>query len=334
MNTLLVTGGAGFIGSCFAIQEIQRGNHVIVLDSQSYASNLDNLSEIADHPHFTFVKGDIADSDLVSKLCEDHNPNYIVNFAAETHVDNSINGPQIFIETNILGTYHLLQTAKEYYEKSKPSDFKFLHVSTDEVFGQLPLKGTDKFSEKTAYDPSSPYSASKASSDHLVRAWHHTYGLPIIITNCSNNYGPRQHHEKLIPHMIKCALSDKPLPVYGAGENVRDWIYVEDHTQGISLALEKGKIGSSYCFGGNCEKQNIELVRTICKVLDRVKPRPDAKSYEEQITFVTDRLGHDLRYAIDDTKARSELGYTSHIDFEQSLTQAIEWYLEHETRLS
>ena len=334
MKTFLVTGAAGFIGSAFALQEIDKGNRVVVLDIESYASNLDNLSPLKGHERFHYVKGDIGDAALVLSLCEEYDPDAIVNFAAETHVDNSINGPQVFIETNVIGTYHLLQAARQFFEKTSKETFRFLHVSTDEVYGQLPLDNDDKFSESTPYDPSSPYSASKASSDHLVRAWNHTFGLPIIITNCSNNYGPRQHHEKLIPHMIKCALNNKPLPVYGTGENIRDWIYVEDHVKGIALALENGTIGDSYCFGGNCEKQNIELVRTICGTLDKLRPRKDGDSYEQQITFVEDRLGHDLRYAIDDSKARKELGYKSTTDFEHTLSETIAWYLKHDERLA
>lgn len=334
MNTLLVTGGAGFIGSCFTIQQIEAGHKVIVLDNLSYAANLNNLDEIRNHPHFTFVQGDIGDAQLVQKTIRNHNINKIVNFAAESHVDNSITGPEVFITTNVLGTYHLLWEALQYWQdNNKPDDFRFLHVSTDEVFGQLELGTNEKFSETTAYDPSSPYSASKAASDHLVRAWNHTYGLPTIITNCSNNYGPRQHHEKLIPHMIYCALNGLPLPVYGDGKNVRDWIHVEDHTKGIALALENAEPGETFCFGGDAERENITLVNTICETLDRLRPRLDKKSYKEQITFVTDRLGHDRRYAIDDSKARDILNYRTDTSFEDRFEETIQWYLAHDERL-
>lgn len=334
-KSVLVTGAAGFIGSCFAIQEINKGNKVVALDICSYASNMDNLKDIKDHPDFTFVKGDIGDEDLVSSLLKEHEVDWLVHFAAESHVDNSIKGPEIFIQTNVLGTYHLLACALKYWNDcGKPEDFRFLHVSTDEVFGELALDGDDKFHEETAYAPNSPYSASKAGSDHLARAWFHTFSLPVVITNCSNNYGPRQHHEKLIPHMIKCALAGKDLPIYGKGENIRDWIYVEDHTNGIHLALEKAELGSSYCFGGNSERQNIEVVKTICDLLDQLKPKEDGSSYKDQMTFVEDRLGHDLRYAIDDTKAKKDLGYSNDRHFEDNLKQTIQWYLDNDSRLA
>lgn len=335
MKNLLVTGAAGFIGSCFAIQEINKGNKVIALDVGSYSSHMGNLAEISSHENFEFIKGDICNSDLVQKLLHEFEIENIIHFAAESHVDNSIQGPEVFIKTNVLGTYTLLWESLKYWQnKSKPEVFRFLHVSTDEVFGELALMGRDKFDENSPYSPNSPYSASKAASDHLVRAWHHTYGLPAIITNCSNNYGPRQHHEKLIPHMIKCALSDQPLPVYGTGANVRDWIYVEDHTKGIALALEHGKTGESYCFGGNCELNNLDLVNRITKTLDQLCPRRDGASYTSQITFVEDRPGHDLRYAIDDSKARRDLNYDSTMDFNKCLKDTIAWYLENNDRIA
>ena len=328
MKNILVTGGAGFIGSNFVLQEIENGNRIVVLDVLSYAANLDNLKSVENHLHYTFFKGDIADQALVRKILCEHQIDWVVNFAAESHVDNSISGPEVFIRTNVLGTYHLLWASSKYWEeKNKPETFCFLHVSTDEVFGDLDLEGDNKFTEETPYAPSSPYSASKAGSDHLVRAWLRTYGLPTIVTNCSNNYGPHQHREKLIPHIITCAVEGKPLPVYGDGKNVRDWIFVGDHCRGIRLALEKGEIGGTYCFGGQAEKENIYVVRKICQILDEMKPRTDGKSYEEQITFVKDRLGHDRRYAIDDTKARREIGFTTDQDFDQRLRETVEWYL-------
>lgn len=329
MKTYLVTGGCGFIGSNFIHQEREKGNRIVNLDNLSYAANPENLSKFDNDPDYIFIKGDICDQTLISKLLNEHNVDAIINFAAESHVDNSIKGPEVFIRTNIMGTYHLLWAALQYWqERGKPADFRFLHVSTDEVFGDLPLDTDDKFDEDTSYKPSSPYSASKASSDHLVHAWNRTYGLPTIITNCSNNYGPHQHHEKLIPHMVKCALENQPLPVYGTGENVRDWIYVRDHCKGIALALENGTLGEAYCFGGNTEKTNLELVHEICDKLDQIKPRKDGASYRDQITFVTDRLGHDLRYAIDDTKARRVLGYETDTSFDDHFETTIRWFAE------
>jgi dTDP-glucose 4,6-dehydratase len=328
MNNILVTGGAGFIGSEFCHQQINKGNKVVVLDIMSYAANMDNLKDISENENFTFIKGDIKDAELIAKILREHKINRVVNFAAESHVDNSITGPEVFIQTNVLGTYHMLWTSLKYWEElGKPEDFRFLHVSTDEVYGELDFDTEAKFSENTPYAPNSPYSASKAASDHLVRAWHETYGMPTITTNCSNNYGERQHHEKLIPHMIKCALEGKPLPVYGKGENIRDWIYVGDHCRGIALALENGKTGRTYCFGGNSERTNIDVVKLICACLDELRPRKDGKKYEEQITFVGDRLGHDLRYAIDDTRAREELGYTTDIVFEDRMKDTVKWYI-------
>lgn len=326
MKTLLVTGGCGFIGSNFILQELEKGNRVVNLDSLSYAANPENVKEAEGNQNYSFIRGSITDQSLCESILGLNDVDAVVNFAAESHVDNSIEGPEVFIQTNVLGTYHLLQAALAHWRRGHKPDFRFLHISTDEVFGDLPLDSADKFHEDTPYQPSSPYSASKAGSDHLVHAWHRTYKLPALITNCSNNFGPRQHREKLIPTMIASALSGKTLPVYGRGENVRDWIYVGDHCRGISLALEKGKPGESYCFGGGNEIRNLDLVRKICGILDELKP--GAKPYADQIGFVTDRPGHDLRYAIDDAKARKELGYAPQGVFEGQLKKTVEWYLD------
>jgi dTDP-glucose 4,6-dehydratase len=319
MNTphnLLVTGGAGFIGSMFVSQCIERGCHVVVLDALTYAGRRENVDQRA-----TFVKGDITDRALVSKLLREHNIMHIVNFAAESHVDNSISGPKPFIDTNITGTFQLLEAAREYWNGKKEG--RFVQISTDEVYGSLGPTG--KFSETSPYKPNSPYSSSKAGADHLARAWFETYGLATIITHCTNNYGPRQHPEKLIPTMIRCALEGKPLPVYGDGKNVRDWIHVEDHCNGVWLALTKGKPGEVYDFGGDAEVENLTLVKTICKLLDSKCPK--ATPYEKQITFVTDRLGHDRRYAIDDSKSQRELGFTRKYKLEQGMDATVDWYL-------
>ncbi len=329
MITYLVTGGYGFIGSNFILQELEAGNKIINIDSLSYASDLKNLDGCDSNPNYIFVELDICNEEEVGKLLRQYNVDAIINFAAESHVDNSIKSPEIFIQTNVMGTFHLLWAALAYWkERDKFESFRFLHISTDEVYGDLELDAEEKFSENTCYNPSSPYSASKAASDHLVRAWHCTYGLPIIITNCSNNFGPRQNHEKLIPHMISCAINGKNLPVYGAGQNIRDWIYVEDHCRGIKLALEKGKIGESYCLGGNTELANIIIVKKICDILDEIHPRKDKESYHSQISFVEDRLGHDKRYAIDDTKAKNELGYQTKDSFDDNFKKTISWFLE------
>jgi dTDP-glucose 4,6-dehydratase len=335
MSTYLVTGGCGFIGSNFVLQEIAKGNKVINLDSMSYAANEDNVKSVMDHPLYHFVKGDICDQALIGNILREHKVDSVIHFAAESHVDNSISGPEVFMTTNIMGTYHMLWASLLYWrEQGMPVDFRFIHISTDEVFGDLPLNTAEKFTETTNYKPSSPYSASKAGSDHIARAWQHTYGLPVIVTNCSNNYGPRQNKEKLIPNMIRCALQGKNLPVYGTGENVRDWIHVEDHCRGIALALEKGEIGRSYCFGGNAERKNIDVVHLICDALDNIRPRSDGQSYRSQISFVADRMGHDLRYAIDDTRARTELGYSTDKTFEALFADTVKWYVDHEYRLS
>lgn len=324
-RSLLVTGGAGFIGSQFVRVALEQGYDVINLDALTYAGHLANVEDIK-NPGHRFVKGDIRDTSLVTQLLNEFRPTGIIHFAAESHVDNSILGPQVFLETNVMGTFSLLQASRDFV-KGGATAFRFLHVSTDEVFGELGPTG--KFSETTSYSPNSPYSASKAASDHIVRAWHHTYGLDTIITNCSNNYGPRQFPEKLIPRMILNAIAGKSLPVYGKGENIRDWIHVEDHARGVLAAFEKGRAGETYCLGGNSERKNIDVVKAICAALDKAKPRADGKSYQEQIEFVTDRLGHDFRYAIDDTKAQRELGFQRKFKvFEEGLEATISWYLQ------
>lgn len=317
MKTLLITGGAGFIGSHFVELAVSQGYRAIVLDALTYAGNKENLAGIA----CELVIGNICDRALVDELLERHKPSAILNFAAETHVDNSIAGPGAFIKTNIDGTYQLLEAARAYAKDNK--DFRYVQISTDEVYGTLGTQGY--FREDTPLAPNSPYSASKASADMLVRAWYETYGLATIITRCSNNYGPRQHAEKLIPRIISQALASKDLPVYGTGKNVRDWIHVTDHCLGILAALERGEPGSVYCFGGHAEKTNLDVVHLICDLLDQHHPRQDKKSYREQIRFVTDRLGHDFRYAIDDSKTRKSLGVLlAHASFEQGLKSLIQ----------
>ena len=326
----MITGPAGFIGSALARLVVEKEGKALLLDKLTYAGHMANLEGVVDPAAGVhFVEGDICDYELCLKIMKEHSVTGVMNLAAESHVDNSINGPKPFIETNLLGTFTLLEAARTYWSElpePEKSNFRFLHVSTDEVFGELEDSGY--FTEETPYAPNSPYSASKAGSDHLVRAWNVTYGLPTIITNCSNNYGPRQFPEKLIPRMIDCALAGEPLPVYGKGENVRDWIHVEDHSQGIYLAYTKGIIGQSYCFGGRSERKNIAVVEAICEILDKIKPR-DGGSYKALISFVEDRAGHDWRYAIDDTKAERELGFTREFEnFEEGLKQTIQWYLD------
>lgn len=329
---LIITGAAGFIGSSFLRVAIQHKKYdkIIIIDSLTYAGRKENFIEFVDNKSVFFEQMDIRHFNDVQNLFNKYQPVAVVHLAAESHVDNSIAGPRVFIETNILGTFNLLECFREIYNQAAleiKNEHRFIHVSTDEVFGELGLEG--KFSETTTYDPSSPYSASKAGSDHLIRAWTRTYNLPCIITNCSNNYGPRQFPEKLIPRMILNALNEKPLPVYGNGENIRDWIYVEDHAEGVWLALTKGEIGDSYCLGGNSERKNIEVVHRICEILDVKMPRKNTKSYKELITFVEDRKGHDYRYAIDDTYAQNKLGYTRRFkSFEEGLLSTINWYLE------
>jgi dTDP-glucose 4,6-dehydratase len=327
----LVTGAAGFIGSTFVELCAQRGDSVVVLDALTYAGHRENLEPLIRAGKLELVVGNICDGPLVAQLVKKHRPDALLNFAAESHVDRSIDSPAAFITTNIQGTFTLLSAALDHWQSLSGGEkerFRYLQVSTDEVYGSLDEFG--KFSETTPMAPNSPYSASKASADLLVRAWHHTYGLPTLTTNCSNNYGPRQFPEKLIPHMITCALEGKPLPVYGDGGNVRDWIHVEDHSRGILLALETGKPGETYCFGGDAERNNLDVVRTICRTLDRLRPRTDGQSYESNIAFVKDRLGHDRRYAIDDTRAQKELGFTRRYAFETGLENTIRWYLENQ----
>lgn len=329
MKKILVTGGCGFIGSCFVIDQVKKNNLVINLDKMTYAANEDNISDVSANENYQFIKGDIGDRKLISELLEKYQIDWLVNFAAESHVDNSISGPEVFITTNVNGVFSLLDASLKYWKnlsKEKQDEFRFLHVSTDEVYGSL-KRSDPKFNENNPYKPNSPYSASKAASDHLVRAWNETYGLPTLTTNCSNNFGPRQHTEKLIPTVISSCLAGKEIPIYGKGDNIRDWIYVEDHCNGIELALQKGQIGQTYCFGGNAERENIQVVKTICDILDQVQPRIDGKSYQEQISFVTDRLGHDARYAIDDDKARGELGFVTKEKFETRIRDTVEWYL-------
>jgi dTDP-glucose 4,6-dehydratase len=322
MNQIfLVTGGAGFIGSSFVAQQIQKGHKIIVLDKLTYAGKEENLSWIKSS-NYQLIKGDINDQNLVESIFQNHKIDKIIHFAAESHVDNSIKNPDAFVQTNINGTHNLLKISLKEFQKNP--NFHFHHISTDEVFGDLPLNTKDKFTESTPYNPSSPYSASKAASDHLVRAYYKTYNLPITISNCSNNYGPRQHKEKLIPTIIRKALNNKEIPIYGDGNNVRDWIHVDDHNRAVGLILEKGKIGETYLIGGNNELDNNQTVRIICQILDELKPKSDKISYQDQITYVTDRKGHDRRYAINDTKIVKELGFKREFNFESGLKNLIE----------
>lgn len=333
MKTILVTGGAGFIGSNFIIHFLHSNPElrVVNLDLLTYAGNPDNLKEVADNDRYAFVKGDICDRSLVDTLFTQHNISGVIHFAAESHVDNSISGPEAFIRTNINGTFTLLDVARKHWLNApfevKPGkeDNRFLHVSTDEVYGTL--GNTGLFTEKTPYAPNSPYSASKASSDLLVRSYFHTYGLNVVTTNCSNNYGPKQHNEKLIPTIIRKALSNQPIPIYGDGMNVRDWLYVLDHAKGIELAFKNGKAGETYNIGGRNERTNNQIVQAICEILDAEKPASNGKSYKNQITYVKDRAGHDKRYAIDATKIETELGWKADENFESGIRKTIEWYL-------
>jgi dTDP-glucose 4,6-dehydratase len=330
---VLVTGGAGFIGSNFVLDWLSDSasadEGLVNLDKLSYAGNLENLAALAHDPRHTFVRGDIADRDLVTQLLVKHQPRAIVNFAAESHVDRSIHGPDDFIQTNIVGTFNLLESTRAYFaglNDAEKSRFRFLHVSTDEVFGSL--KPDDApFKETNTYEPNSPYSASKAASDHLVRAYHHTYGLPVVTTNCSNNYGPYHFPEKLIPLMIVNALAGKPLPVYGDGQQVRDWLYVKDHCSAIRRVLAAGRVGETYNVGGWNEKPNLEIVHTVCRLLDELRPRPDGQPYAQQITYVKDRPGHDRRYAIDASKIERELGWRPSETFETGIRKTVQWYL-------
>ena len=331
MPTWLVTGGAGFIGGNFVLEAVARGVRVVNLDALTYAGNLDTLSSLRDNPGHVFVHGDIGDRALVSRLLAEHQPDAVLNFAAESHVDRSIDGPGAFIQTNVVGTLGLLEAVRDYWkglEGPAREAFRFLHVSTDEVYGTLGETG--KFTETTPYAPNSPYSASKAASDHLVRAFHHTYGLPVLTTNCSNNYGPYHFPEKLIPLVIAKALAGEPLPVYGDGRQVRDWLFVADHCEAIRTVLAKGRVGETYNVGGNSEKQNIEVVHAICALLDQRRPRADGLPRSSQVTYVADRPGHDRRYAIDASKLKDELGWEPRYTFEQGIASTIDWYLEHQ----
>lgn len=327
---LLVTGGAGFIGSAVIRHIIQNtSNQVLNIDKLTYAGNLESLREIDQHPNYEFKQIDICDREQITAAINAFQPHAVMHLAAESHVDRSIDGPAAFIQTNIVGTYTLLEAARKYWmglDAEAQQNFRFHHISTDEVYGDL--EGTtDLFTETTSYAPSSPYSASKASSDHLVRAWHRTYGLPVIVTNCSNNYGPYHFPEKLIPLVILNALDAKPLPVYGNGQQIRDWLFVEDHARALYKVVTEGVVGETYNIGGHNEKQNIEVVKTICKILDELKPQASGQAYESLITFVKDRPGHDLRYAIDATKIQNELGWTPTETFETGIRKTVQWYL-------
>lgn len=324
---ILVTGGAGFIGSAVVRLAVSRGHEVVNVDALTYAACLANVAPVADSGRYAFEHVDIRDRAALDRVFAQHKPDAVMHLAAESHVDRSIDGPGAFIETNVNGTYHMLEAARAYWTAAgRPEGFRFHHISTDEVFGSLGETG--KFTEDTPYDPRSPYSASKAASDHLVRAWRETYGLPTVLTNCSNNYGPYHFPEKLVPVVILKAISGQPIPVYGDGGNVRDWLYVEDHADALLLVLEKGAVGRSYNIGGENEARNIDLVRTICATLDEL--RPAARPYAEQISFVTDRPGHDRRYAIDPTRIRTELGWRPSVTVEEGLRRTVRWYLENE----
>lgn len=330
---ILVTGGAGFIGSAVIRHIIQNtNNQVLNIDKLTYAGNLESLKEIDQHSNYEFKQIDICDTEQITAAIDAFQPHAIMHLAAESHVDRSIDGPAAFIQTNIVGTYTLLEAARKYWmglDAEAQQNFRFHHISTDEVYGDL--EGTtDLFTETTSYAPSSPYSASKASSDHLVRAWHRTYGLPVIVTNCSNNYGPYHFPEKLIPLVILNALDAKPLPVYGNGQQIRDWLFVEDHARALYKVVTEGVVGETYNIGGHNEKQNIEVVKTICKILDELKPQANGQAYASLITFVKDRPGHDLRYAIDATKIQNELGWTPAETFETGIRKTVEWYLNNQ----
>ena len=331
MKTWLVTGGAGFIGGNFVLDAVARGERVVNLDALTYAGNRDTLASLDGEERHVFVQGDIGDRALVASLLEAHRPDAIINFAAESHVDRSIDGPAAFVQTNVVGTLSLLEAARDYW-RALPAGakeaFRFLHVSTDEVYGSLGESG--KFTEDTPYAPNSPYSASKAASDPLVRAFHHTYGLPVLTTNCSNNYGPYQFPEKLIPLVIARALAGEPLPVYGDGRNVRDWLYVTDHCSAIRAVLDGGRVGETYNVGGDAEMQNIDVVTTICALLDARRPREDGQPRASQVTYVADRPGHDRRYAIDASKLKRELGWQPAHSFEQGIADTVDWYLAHQ----
>ena len=328
-KNILVTGGCGFIGSCFVKKQIAKGNFVLNIDKLTYAGSPANVEAVASNPNYRFTKADINETALIQNLLNYNKIDWVVNFAAESHVDNSISGPGIFVQTNINGTYSMLQASLNYYKNlsaEKKNDFRFLHVSTDEVFGSL-QENDEPFNENSRYQPNSPYSASKASSDHLVRAWQETFKLPTIITNCSNNFGPFQHREKLIPTIIRSCLQNKDIPIYGNGKNIRDWIYVGDHCDGIELALVSGKSDETYLFGGEKELQNIEIAHKICEILDEIKPKTDGTSYKSQIKFVQDRAGHDFRYAISNKKSFEELGFKPSKSFDERLRETIEFFI-------
>jgi dTDP-glucose 4,6-dehydratase len=325
---ILVTGGAGFIGSAVVRLAIDRGHTVVNLDALTYAACLDNVATASDNPNYFLEHKDIRNRNDLDVIFSKHRPDAVMHLAAESHVDRSIDGPSDFIETNVTGTFNLLEAARSYWQTiGKPKSFRFHHISTDEVFGSLPSDPSVRFTEETPYDPRSPYSASKASSDHLVRAWHETYGLPVVLTNCSNNYGPYHFPEKLVPVIILRALAEKSLPIYGDGSNIRDWLYVEDHADALLLVLARGEIGRSYNIGGENELTNLELVHTICKILNRLIPR-SIGSYAELITFVKDRPGHDQRYAIDPSRIKNELGWQPSFTVEQGLEKTVQWYLD------
>ena len=334
---ILVTGGAGFIGSNFVLDWLAQSDEpVINLDALTYAGNLENLTDLSGDPRHLFIHGDIGNFDLVAKLLADQKPRAVINFAAESHVDRSIHGPEDFIQTNIVGTFHLLEAVRAYWSDlagEAKGNFRFLHVSTDEVYGSLE-KDDPAFRETSRYEPNSPYSASKAASDHLVRAYHHTYGLPVLTTNCSNNYGPCHFPEKLIPLVIHNALAGKPLPIYGDGQQIRDWLYVKDHCSAIRRVLEAGRVGETYNIGGWNEKSNLEVVHTLCTILDELSPRGDGKPYEEQIIYVKDRPGHDRRYAIDASKIERELGWRPAETFDTGIRKTVRWYLDNQAWVS
>jgi dTDP-glucose 4,6-dehydratase len=331
--TIIVTGGAGFIGSNFVLDWLAQTDETIInLDKLTYAGNLDNLTDLENDVRHIFKHGDIGDTALVSSLLAEYTPRAVINFAAESHVDRSIHGPEDFIQTNIVGTFHLLEAVRGYWnnlEEEAKNSFRFLHVSTDEVYGTL-AKDEPAFNELHQYEPNSPYSASKAASDHLVRAYHHTYGLPVLTTNCSNNYGPYHFPEKLIPLVIHNALAGKDLPIYGDGQQIRDWLYVKDHCNAICRVLESGRLGEVYNIGGWNEKANLDVVHTLCDILDQEQPRVDGLSYREQITFIKDRPGHDRRYAIDANKIERELGWKPAETFETGIRKTVRWYLDNQ----
>ncbi|MEO1023710.1 MAG: dTDP-glucose 4,6-dehydratase [Bacteroidota bacterium] len=329
MNRILVTGGAGFIGSALVRHLINNTDHAVFnIDKLTYAGHLASLADVSENERYSFLRADICDEKTVSEAFETFKPDWVMHLAAESHVDRSIDGASDFIQTNIVGTYKLLEASRSYLNKHSNPDFRFLHISTDEVFGSLGEEGM--FSETTAYDPRSPYSSSKASSDHLVRAWYHTYGLPVLITNCSNNYGPYQYPEKLIPVVLMKALRQEPIPVYGKGENIRDWLFVDDHVRALEQVIENGRLGETYTVGGHNEIKNIDLVHHICTILDEIRPRSNGQFYKELITFVQDRPGHDLRYAIDASNIKKELGWVPEETFETGIKKTISWYLENE----